>query len=184
MTIARPTTNEHAPYAITYVDATAAALAAQGLDSVIALLAIQPSQLRTLLANAPTSMAHVAYAPGKWTLAESLLHIADSERVFCYRLLRVARGDLTPLASFDQDAWVPYSRTGSRTIADILDEVEAVRAATLTLVRSLDAAAIVATGTAGGVTVSVRALVWIIAGHFAHHLELTNDRYLGHSSHG
>ena len=117
MTIARPTTNEHAPYAITYVDATATALAAQGLDSVIALLAIQPSQLRTLLGNAPTSIAHVAYAPGKWTLAESLLHIADSERVFSYRLLRVARGDLTPLASFDQDAWVPNSRTGSRTVA-------------------------------------------------------------------
>ena len=184
MTISRPTANEHAPYAITYVEATANALAAQGFDSVIALLAVQSSQLRTLLADAPTSLAHFAYAPGKWTLAESLLHVADTERVFGYRLLRIARGDQTPLASFDQDAWVPNSRTGSRTLADVLDEVDAVRGATLALVRSLDAEAIVATGTAGGVTVSVRALAWILAGHFAHHLELTRDRYLAHAGQG
>ncbi len=184
MIIPRPTTDEHAPYMVTYVDATARALATLGSDDVLALLAAQPAQWRALLANADGSLTHHAYAPGKWTLAESLVHVADTERVFAYRLLRVARGDQTPLPGFDQDAWVPNSRTGTRSLANILDEFDAVRTATLALARSLDADAVAATGTAGGVTVSARALMWIIAGHAAHHLEITRDRYLASPANG
>jgi len=179
--IARPADNELAPYFGKYVDAAADALARHASDNIADLLATQTASLRALLANTDASRAHVAYAPGKWTLAESLLHVADTERVFSYRMLRIARGDQTPLAGFDQDAWVPHSRAGSRTMADILDEIETVRRSTLSLVHSLDEAAVVATGTSNGVTVSVRALVWIIAGHFAHHLQLTADRYVGNT---
>ncbi len=176
--VARPAATEHAPYAVLYVDATARALALQGDDDLMALLGAQTTQLRRLLDGADPALAQYAYAPGKWTLAESLLHVADTERVFTYRLLRIARGDQTPLAGFEQDAWVPYSRASSRTATELLDEIEAVRGATLALVGALDDGTIAATGTAGGVSVSVRALVWLTAGHFAHHLDLTRDRYL------
>ena len=126
-----------------------------------------------------TPLRIAAYAPGKWTLAESLLHVADTERVFAYRALRVSRGDQTPLPGFDQDPWVPLSGADRRTLADILTEIEAVRNANLHLIRAFDDAAASRMGTASGNPVSVRALVWIIAGHFAHHLELTRTRYLG-----
>ena len=99
--------------------------------------------------------------------------------MFSYRLLRFARGDSTPLPGFDQDVWVPQSGAASRTLADILTEIEAVRASSLALIRSLDDAALVRQGVSNNRALSVRALAWIIAGHFAHHQELTRTRYLG-----
>lgn len=184
MTISRPAPEEHAPYYVTYINAAARALEAQGDDDVRKLLTTQIAQLRSLLAGRDASIAQYAYAAGKWTLGESLVHVSDAERVFSYRLLRIARGDQTPLPGFDQDPWVPNSRAHARTLADILDEIDAVRHSTVALVRSLDADAIGATGTASGATVSARALVWIIAGHFAHHLGLTRDRYLAPATNG
>jgi hypothetical protein len=151
-----------------------------GSDDIITLLHDQPDQLRELLVSAFADdvTARQRYAPDKWTLGESLVHMADTERVFAYRALRIARGDQTPLPGFDQDNWVPHSRAARRSLADILDEIDAVRDATLALVLSFDRDAIAATGTAGNATVSVRALLWIIAGHFAHHVGITRDRYL------
>jgi hypothetical protein len=176
--ISRPGAEEHAPYAITYVNATAAALTARGSDDVVALLAAQPAEWRALLDHANPDLAFQAYAPGKWTLAESLVHVADTERVFAYRLLRIARGDSTPLAGFEQDDWVPESRASSRSLADILEELDAVRAATLCLVRSLDDTAVARQGVSSNHVVSARALVWMLAGHMAHHLTLTREKYL------
>lgn len=175
----RPSTGEHAPFAVTYLDATAKALGSAPDKGVVALLEGQVGALRALLQDADDAAAQRAYAPGKWTLAESLVHVADTERVFAYRLLRIARGDATPLPGFDQDAWVPLCGAATRTLADILTELEAVRTANLCLIRALDDAAALRTGTASGNPISVRALVWMIAGHFAHHLELTRTRYLG-----
>lgn len=175
----RPDDSEFAPFALTYVNATEQAMRTTGARTVLALLERETGDLRALISNVTPEQFHSGYAPGKWTLAESLLHMADVERVFAYRLLRIARGDQTPLPPFDHDAWVPVSGASGRTLADILTEIEAVRGASLALVRSLDDAAAVRTGTASGKTVSVRALAWMIAGHFAHHLELTRTRYLG-----
>lgn len=178
LSIPRPGAGEHAPYAITYVNATAAALAARGSEDVIALLAAQPAEWRALLDGVDPSRAGHRYAPGKWTLAESLVHVADTERVFAYRLLRIARGDRTPLPGFEQDDWVPESRADRRTLADILDELDAVRAATLALVRSLDDAAVAQNGISSNHPVTARALIWMLAGHMAHHLVLTRNTYL------
>jgi hypothetical protein len=175
----RPGDGEYAPYALLYVNATAAALEAARVSSVRTLLQQQVPALRALLRETDDDAAQRAYAPGKWTLLESLLHVADTERVFSYRLLRIARADETPLPGFDQDAWVPHSAANGRTLADILTEIEAVRNASIALIGSLDDAAAVRRGVSGGNSVSVRGLAWNIAGHFAHHLELTRTRYLG-----
>ena len=82
MRITRPTADEHAPYHLTYIDAAAAAMTAAGSGDIVALLASQPAAFRALLHDAPPSAAGFAYAPGKWTLAESLVHVNDTERVF------------------------------------------------------------------------------------------------------
>lgn len=177
-TIARPAATEHAPYYTGYIDAAEAALAQRGLSDILGLLEVQTADWQSLMADVPESRAHVAYAPGKWTLAESLVHVSDTERVFAYRLLRVSRGDRTPLPGFEQDDWVPASRADRRSLADVLAEMYAVRAATLTLVRSLDDQAVTEHGVASGNDVTARALVWMIAGHMQHHLGLTRERYL------
>lgn len=174
----KPSSDEHAPFAATYIAATAAALAV-GDGQLLTVLDGQMDALRALLTPVNEEVFHRGYAPGKWTLAESLLHVADVERVFAYRLLRIARGDTTPLPSFDHDAWVPLSGAALRSREDILTELAAVRAATLVLIRSLDETALGRIGTASGNPVSARALTWMITGHFAHHLDLTRTRYLG-----
>jgi len=138
----------------------------------------QTSRLRALLADAPADIGEFAYAEGKWTLSESLLHVADTERVFAYRLLRIARNDATPLPAFDQDAWVPESRSTRRPLVSVLDEIEAVRSASLALIHSLDETALSRVGTASNNPVSANALIWMIAGHMGHHHTITRDRYL------
>lgn len=178
LSIARPDAGEHAPYFAKYIDAAAAELAAGKGNDIIALLAAQTAEWRALIGSADPALASHRYAPGKWTLAESLVHVADTERVFSYRLLRIARGDATPLAGFEQDDWVPESRADRRSLSDILAEIEAVRAATLILVRSLDDTAVSRMGVASNNPVSARSLVWMLAGHMAHHLTITRERYL------
>lgn len=179
MPITQPVPTEFSPYYAGYIASAARQVAMLEGGSVVDLLTLQTTALRDLLGDVGDTFARQAYAPGKWTLSESLVHVADTERVFSYRLLRVARGDTTPLPGFDQDAWVPFSGANERALSDILIEIDVVRASTLALLHSLDEAAFLRVGTASGNPVSARALAWIIAGHFSHHLELTRDRYLG-----
>lgn len=178
MSLARPDAHEFAPYYGTYIDAAARAIDALAGGTLADVLTMQTVELRTLLSGVDDGFARRAYAPGKWTLLESLLHIADAERVFSYRMLSIGRGDPSPLPSFDQDAWVPNSRANERVLTDILTELDVVRASTLALLHSLDDASLMRIGTASGKPVSTRALAWIIGGHFAHHNDLTRDRYL------
>lgn len=125
----------------------------------------------------PSELAGSSYAPGKWTVREVLAHVNDSERVFAYRALRFGRGDATPLATFDQEAWTPSSHANARPWEDLLDEFRVVRASTLHLVRSFAAEDWGRTGVASGWPVSVRALAWIVAGHELHHRRILIERY-------
>jgi hypothetical protein len=177
MTIPRPDSSEHPPYASTYVNAAADALARHGLDDLMPLLERQPADLATLLDGVTEEGAHGTYAPGKWTLIEALLHTIDTERVWSYRMLRAARGDRTPLPGYEQDDWVPQSGANTRTLASIVDEFRIVREALLALLRPLDAEQLARRTVASGHEVSVRGLAWMIAGHTDHHLRLTRERY-------
>lgn len=132
-----------------------------------------------LLENVPEAKADQPYGPGKWTLKESLLHMSDAERVFSYRMLRISRGDETPLPGFEQDDWVPRSCANDRPLSSLLMEFAAVRAATLALVDALPPEAWLRKGTASGKAISARALAYIAAGHERHHVKIFRERYLG-----
>jgi hypothetical protein len=179
MSIPRPAPDEFPPYAHTYVQAAADALTRHELADIGELLERQPADLAALLAGVSDEQGRRAYAPGKWTLLESLVHTIDTERVFAYRLLRAARGDRTALAGFDQDAWVPHSGANARTVASVIREFAAVRAASLALLTPLDQQALGGRTEASGRDVSARGLAWMMAGHVDHHLRLTRELYLG-----
>jgi hypothetical protein len=104
--------------------------------------------------------------------------VSDTERVFAYRALRFSRGDLTPLASFEQDDYVVAARADARALADLAHELETVRAATLSLFRGMGDAMLARRGTASGVEFTVRAISYIIAGHERHHVRVLRERYL------
>jgi hypothetical protein len=122
-------------------------------------------------------MAH-AYAEGKWTLKEMLLHIIDSERIFAYRALSIARRDKTKLPGYEQDDYVLTSNANNRTKESLLEEYSSVRAATVTLFKSFTKEDLIQTGVANNVSVSVRAIGFIIGGHERHHLKIAKERYL------
>jgi len=131
-----------------------------------------------LLERVTDAKAEQAYGAGKWTLKEVVLHLSDTERVFGYRMLRIARGDMTPLPGFEQNDWVPHSCANGRTMANLVMEFAAVRAATLALVDSVPDEGWMRRGTASGHTISARALAYIAAGHERHHLSIIRERYL------
>ena len=173
--IPRPAADEYAPYYGKYIDRVPAV---DGDGALAALLDRQLAETRELLAGIAESRASHRYAPGKWSIKEVVGHLADSERVFAYRALRIARGDETPLASFYENAFVPPGRFDDRALPDLVAELEAVRRATVALLRGLPAEAVARRGTASGKTVSVRALAYIIAGHERHHVQILKERYL------
>ena len=126
----------------------------------------------------PADKAEHRYAPGKWSTKEMMAHVVDTERVMSYRALRIARGDKTPLPGFDQDVFIANTDWADRTIADLTDEFETVRKASLHLFRHLSDAAWKQIGTASDNPVTARALAYIIAGHELYHQEILRDRYL------
>jgi DinB superfamily len=105
-------------------------------------------------------------------------HISDAERIFVYRMLRIARGDQTPLPGFDQDAYVANSWATRRAWNSLIEEFEAVRRATLLLVRSIPDEAWIRTGTANGALSSAGLLAYAIAGHVAHHANIIETKYV------
>ena len=142
------------------------------------ILLQQQRELTRLLSPLTERQAEFRYAPGKWSIKETLGHVNDAERIFAYRLLRIARGDLTPLSSFELDGYIETGNFSARALSDILQEFSTVRAASVSLVRSLDEAAWLRRGIASQKEVSVLALAFIIAGHERHHRIILEERYL------
>lgn len=167
----RPDTSEYAPYYDRYVS-----LVPEG--DILRLLTEQLQSTLSLLEKVSESEADYAYAPGKWTIKEVLGHIIDGERVFAYRALRIARGDQTPLAGFEQDDYVRNGSFGKRTLAGMLEEFECVRRSTIHLLGSFNSEAWSRRGTASDNEVSVLALAYIIAGHERHHANVLREKYL------
>jgi hypothetical protein len=169
--IARPESDEFYEYYEQYISKVPD-------GNLISLLREQAVETVTLLQDLSPQQANFAYAPGKWSIKEVIGHISDAERIFAYRALRIGRQDETPLASFDENAYVKHGNFGSRSLPDLLEEFQVVRASSIHLAKSMDAEALARRGTASGHGISVRALFYIIAGHERHHVGLLRERYL------
>jgi hypothetical protein len=168
--IQRPSPGEYAPYYERYV-------AAVPEGELLGMLAAQLAATRALYGRIGEERAGLSPAPGKWSPKDVLLHVADTERVMAYRALRIARGDATPLPGFEQDDYARVAGASARTVADLLDELSAVREATIALLRALPAGSLERRGTASGYAVSVRGLAYIIAGHELHHQRLLGEAH-------
>jgi len=166
----RPDPSEYAPYYATYVS-----LVPDG--DIAALLAAQIEASAAQLDAVPTDRERYRYAEGKWSIREALGHVVETERMFIGRALWIARTPGIDLPGMDQDAWIVTGEHDARPIASHLDEWRAVRASTLALLDGLPESALEQRGIASGVTFSVRAFFWIVAGHELHHRMLFRERY-------
>ncbi|MBO7748896.1 DinB family protein [Paenibacillus sp. MWE-103] len=145
---------------------------------VLTTLEDNRKQLAALYAAMTDSQALYRYAPGKWSLKEVLGHLADTERIMSYRMLRIARGDTTPLPGFEQDDYVTRAGFDDLSVARLLADYEAVRASTLSLIGTIAPEAWARKGTASGTAMSARAFAHVIAGHELHHLAIIRAQYL------
>jgi uncharacterized damage-inducible protein DinB len=173
-TIARPEPGEYAPYYDRYISLVA------GSD-ILATLDAQRRQTITLLCGRDEDDGDFRYTRDKWTAKQVLGHLCDTERIFAYRALRIARGDQTPMAGFEQDDYVRNGPFAQIPLAEMIDEYIAVRHATLTLLRNLDEPAWTRRGVANNNEVTVRALAYIIAGHELHHRRILEEKYFNTS---
>ena len=169
-TIAPPGNDEYADFHKGYIGAVS------GESDGLAVLDRQRATIDRLGGLTPAQAAY-RYAEGKWSVREVIGHLTDGERVLSYRLLRIARGDPTPLPGYDENLFVAGSSADRRELADLVDECVAVRASTLALVRSLDESALSARGTVNNWSLSARGIVFIIVGHFQHHMNILRERY-------
>jgi len=167
----RPSDAEYAPYYGRYITRVPEGDLVRTLESQLA-------ETLALLRGIPEARGGHRYAEGKWSLKEVVGHLIDSERIFAYRALRIGRGDATPLPGFEQDDYVRGAAFDRIPLADLAAELEAVRRATIYLLRGMDDAALARRGTASGFEVTVRALAFIIAGHERHHVGIIRERYL------
>lgn len=133
---------------------------------------------KNFILSIPRKKLEYRYAPGKWTIKEILVHIMDEERVYTCRALRIVRNDQTPLPGYNADEYAHYAKGGERKLANIFEEFETVRKATISLFKSLDEVAFSRTGVVNENRISVRAMAYHIAGHELHHMHIIKERYL------
>jgi uncharacterized damage-inducible protein DinB len=167
-----PRPGEYAPFFGGYI------AKAQDCADPVQKLGEQMSEFLDLLQELDEEKQLYRYAPGKWSVKDVVGHLIDAERIFAYRALRIARGDQTPLAGFDENAYVPAAEADRSDWQTLLEEFIVVRRTSVLMVGRMPDEAWMRTGTASNNAISVRALVYIMIGHVAHHFEILRERYL------
>jgi hypothetical protein len=167
-----PTSEEYAPFYADYVERAA------HRSDLYAALSHQIDELHAALDSLSDTQA--CFKPGlqEWSIKEVIGHLNDVERVFSYRLLRVSRGDVTPLPGFEQEDYVRAAGFDRYSLHDLVSEFEFLRRANLLAVEHMTEEAIDCRGTASGYMVSARALIYMIVGHVDHHMVSLQQKYL------
>ena len=137
----------------------------------------QPAEVRAAVGALSPDRAGYRYGPGKWSVRELVGHVTDTERVFGYRALCVARGEGASLPGFEENDYAANAGHDRYALPDLLAEFEAVRRANVSMLAHLDETAVLRIGKANGLPISVRALAFIMVGHVRHHLAVLADKY-------
>ncbi|MBB6370833.1 DinB family protein [Chryseobacterium shigense] len=131
-----------------------------------------------LYSNLTEEQSLFAYAEGKWTLKELLLHLSDTERVFQYRILAFARGEKAELPGFDEEGYAASSFADKRSLESLLEEYKLVRKSSQILIESLEPSALKSIGVANGNELAAETIGKLIVGHNYHHVNIIEERYL------
>ena len=143
----------------------------------IAALAETQQEFLTLLANVDEEKGLYKYEEGKWSVKEVIAHIIDAERVFAYRAMSFARNDKNNLAGFDDHLYAQHCGANNRSLDELLKEFDILRKASIALFSSFDDDMWARIGTANDITIDVKSIAYLIAGHCRHHGKLLQERY-------
>lgn len=162
---------EYNPYYETYISKAGSLTIKDGLKSNADLIV-------SFLESIPPEKHDFRYDVGKWTIKEVLQHIIDTERIFTYRALCIARRDKTQFPGYEQDDYAATCSANDRTMKSLIDEYKAVRAASINLFNSFSEEMLTEIGTASNSSLSPRAVAFILIGHENHHCAVLKERYL------
>lgn len=176
LTISRPKQTEYPEYYQVYISQLPAEA------DVLELLEEQAHDLRQMFEHLDDARAEEAYAEGKWSIKELFQHMIDSERIFAYRALCIARGEKASLPGFDENNYAANSSANNRKLQDMLEEYDLVRKANLYLFRSFTTEMMDNVGTANEKEITLRGVIHVIAAHELHHMNILSTRYLKHTS--
>jgi hypothetical protein len=167
----KPQSTDHPPYYDRYVS-----LVKQ--DELLKALQETRNEALRLIQSIPTHLEGHAYAEGKWTIREVILHCIDTERVFSYRALSFARGDRQKMLPFEENDYAANSRANSRSLANIAEELKAVGEATSSLFTSFAPDVLALSGETPSGKATVNSMGFMIPGHWIHHMNVIRERYL------
>jgi hypothetical protein len=168
--MARPSATEYGSFHQTYINYTS------GKDYSILVQQYQERIVESWNAI-PTEKINFAYAPDKWTIKQMLQHVIDTERIFAYRALAIARKEPAALLGFDENEYAKNATAAHRNWKEMIAEWKTVRQSTNILFASFTEEDLKQKGTASGLPISVNALGFIIFGHALHHLHVLKERY-------
>ena len=147
-------------------------------EDLLSFMQQQAKEVLSIVEDTGDIFLDDSYETGKWTMKELIIHLIDTERIFCTRALHIARGNTQSLPGYEQDAYVDKADAARRSKESLLEEYLANRISTLAFFKGLSKQAHGLIGVANGLNVSVRSLLFAIAGHEKHHLQVLKDKYL------
>lgn len=165
-----PLEGEFAPYYKKYIDQVVG-------EDILKVLMGQIEDIRTFYEKMGDEKSNEAYAPGKWTAKEVLGHMTDTDRVMAYRAMCISRGEKQSLPGFDQDEYVIQGSFNDIPLARLLEEFEMTRYAIVAMFKNFPEQTYTSFGNANNTAVSVRGLIYIIAGHTIHHMNILKEKY-------
>lgn len=169
--IKRPQPADHPAYYEAYIKLVKEDDALKALDNGI-------FKMPALLSEIDEEKEEYAYAPGKWTIKEVIGHIIDTERIMAYRALCIARGDTQELPGFDENSYVKNANFSKQRLIDMGHEFSVLRKSNIYLFKSFDEGELDRKGIANKNKMNVRSLIYVIAGHQLHHMNVIRERYL------
>jgi hypothetical protein len=167
----RPVQGDYAPYYENYIKLI------EGED-ILRILNEQNKKTQDILNSFSEHRGNYRYADGKWTVKEVVGHLLDTERVFAYRALCISRGEKKTLPGFDQDDYVSEGNFNRRELFDLNYEYRLLRESNLLLFRSFTPEMLKLKGFANESSVTVLAILFMIAGHEKHHMNVLREKYM------
>jgi uncharacterized damage-inducible protein DinB len=171
MMLGRPSENDYGTFNKNYVKNVIE-------EDVLVQLRNQLSETNKLLNSISEEKAAYAYAEGKWSIKEVAGHLIDAERIFSYRALAISRGEKQNLPGFDENTYTSGANFNKRKLKELAEELRLLREANLLQFANLNDVMLKQRGVANNSEVTVLALLFIMAGHEAHHLKILRERYL------
>jgi uncharacterized damage-inducible protein DinB len=147
-------------------------------DDILRILNEQNKSTQDILNSFSEHRGNYRYTDGKWTVKEVVGHLLDTERIFAYRALCIARGEKKSLPGFNQDDYVSEGNFNRRELFEITYEYRLLRESNLLLFRSFTPEMLKLKGFANESSVSVLAILFIIAGHEKHHMNVLKEKYM------